>query len=110
MQALIAKASVVLAIVPRVAITVFSVMPNFQAVSDRLFSRYKTTTIVTTEAMLTITESISNVQDASVLLTTNEAEDGSDFEAVVELYSADCGSSGISECTIAPLMGYDTGS
>jgi hypothetical protein len=66
-HALIAKARVVLAIVPRVAITVLIVKANFQAVTTLPFSRMRTALTAMMDATLVVNARISKAQDAIVL-------------------------------------------
>jgi hypothetical protein len=62
MQALITKARVVLAIVPRVAMIVLIVKANFQFAIGLPFSRIRTATIATIEATLVVNARISKAK------------------------------------------------
>lgn len=69
-QALSAKASVVLASVPNVAITVFNVIANDHAVRGFPSSRRRITTMAIKEPILTATPTSSGIQDISVERST----------------------------------------
>jgi hypothetical protein len=74
MQALIAKAKVVLAIVPRVAMVVLIVKANFQFAIGLPSSLIRTATMATIEATLVVNARISKAEEAIVLREGDRSE------------------------------------